>query len=78
MSRFPTMASTKATYRYFIYSIDSNKPMAEVRVADWWTTGVTVITPDNNQYFFKDIPKNEDFLTIVAKLLLARQVIDRK
>lgn len=78
VDRFPTMASTKATYRYFIYSIDSNKPMAEVRVADWWTTGVTVITPDNNQYFFKDIPKNEDFLTIVAKLLLARQVIERK
>lgn len=78
VDRFPTMASTKATYRYFIYSIDTDKPMAEVRVADWWVTGVTIITPDNKQYFFKDIPKNEDFLTVVAKLLLARQVFESK
>jgi hypothetical protein len=78
VDKFPTMASTKAAYRYFIYSIDANEPMAEVRVADWWITGVTVITPDNKQYFFKDIPKNDDFLTVVAKLLLARQVFEKK
>lgn len=67
--------STESTYRYFIYSTSDDSPLAEVRVADWWQTEVTIISPDGWTYKFKNVPKTDDLMRVAAKLVLYREAL---
>lgn len=72
VDKWQVLKNTQASYRYFIYDF-SNRLLAEVRVADWWKTGVRIIMPGNEEYTIRDVPKNSDYMTVVAKLILLRQ-----
>lgn len=74
---FITLVDTKAEYRYFIYKVDDNKPLAEVRVADWWKTKVTIITPDGWTYQFENIPKTDDLMRVATKLVLLKEALNK-
>lgn len=77
VDRYHIAHLTKCNYRYFIYKLDKT-PMAEVRVADAWKTKVTVIAEDGEELTIQEVPNNEDFMTIVAKLLLLKDITAKK
>lgn len=66
------------SYSYFVHDIATDSLLAEVRVKDGWQTEVKVLTADEQEYTIKNVPENRDFMTIAAKLLLAREAFGDK
>lgn len=74
-ARYDVRRKTGATYHYYIYRVQDNKLLAEVQVADWWQTQVTIITPDGWWYRFGRIPKIEDLMRVACKLVILRETL---
>ncbi|MCB0698808.1 MAG: hypothetical protein H6551_10525 [Chitinophagales bacterium] len=79
VERFDRLQKTGELYAYFLYDFD-NKPLATISVilSNDASTLVKVTTWDKKEYYFKNVPKERHLLLVAAKLILAKQVLDKK